>query len=78
MKMIPPRSKIIGSAVLIFAGVFISNIALGEGRCPAGQYPIGDSRAPGCAPIPEGGGHRFGSHTYWSMDKNMGCGCSLP
>lgn len=23
-----------------------------EGRCPPGQYPIGDSRAPGCAPIP--------------------------
>ncbi|WP_161808900.1 DUF4189 domain-containing protein [Stenotrophomonas daejeonensis] len=27
-----------------------------EGRCPPGQYPIGDSRAPGCAPIPGYGG----------------------
>lgn len=30
--------------------------ALAEGRCPPGQYPIGDSRAPGCAPIPGGEG----------------------
>lgn len=29
---------------------------MAEGRCPPGQYPIGDDRAPGCAPIPSGGG----------------------
>jgi len=55
MKMLPPKSKITRSAVLVFAGLFVSNLALAEGRCPPGQYPIGDSRAPGCAPIPEGG-----------------------
>ncbi|WP_429000383.1 DUF4189 domain-containing protein [Stenotrophomonas rhizophila] len=27
---------------------------MAEGRCPPGQYPIGDHRAPGCAPIPSG------------------------
>ena len=30
-------------------------VAFAEGGCPPGQYPIGDSRAPGCAPIPVGG-----------------------
>lgn len=34
---------------------FFSSTALAEGRCPPGQYPIGDDRAPGCAPIPAGG-----------------------
>jgi len=34
--------------------------AYAEGRCPPGQYPIGDSRAPGCAPIP-GYGRQAGS-----------------
>lgn len=29
---------------------------MAEGRCPPGQYAIGDSRAPGCAPIPGGDG----------------------
>lgn len=36
--------------------VGLCNSALAEGRCPPGQYPIGDDRAPGCAPIPAGGG----------------------
>ena len=35
---------------------FFSSTALAEGRCPPGQYPIGDERAPGCAPVPSGGG----------------------
>lgn len=42
---------------LFFFSVFLCSAgsAMAEGRCPPGQYPIGDSRAPGCAPIPAGG-----------------------
>ena len=36
----------------------VAGPVLAEGRCPPGQYPIGDDRAPGCAPIPAGGGAR--------------------
>jgi hypothetical protein len=32
-----------------------------EGRCPPGQYPIGDERAPGCAPIPGAYGDAAGT-----------------
>ncbi|MEN5204936.1 DUF4189 domain-containing protein [Stenotrophomonas sp. TWI700] len=44
-------------AALFFAfwALVYGNSASAEGRCPPGQYPIGDSRAPGCAPIPGGG-----------------------
>lgn len=41
--------------ILAFGMLAGGNVALAEGRCPPGQYPIGDSRAPGCAPIPAGG-----------------------
>ncbi len=34
----------------------VAGPVLAEGRCSPGQYPIGDDRAPGCAPIPAGGG----------------------
>ncbi|RRT96211.1 DUF4189 domain-containing protein [Stenotrophomonas sp. 278] len=30
--------------------------AYAEGRCPPGQYPVGDQNAGGCAPIPGYGG----------------------
>lgn len=30
----------------------IPGAALAEGRCPPGQYPVGDQNAGGCAPIP--------------------------
>ena len=39
---------------LIFLALPFS--AAAEGGCPPGQYPVGDSRAPGCAPIPGGAG----------------------
>ena len=39
----------------VFCALVDGNSAGAEGRCPPGQYPIGDSRAPGCAPIPGGG-----------------------
>lgn len=47
-------SKLILAVMLVLVPV----IGFAEGRCPPGQYPIGDDRAPGCAPIPgaEGGG----------------------
>lgn len=44
--------KMLVAVLLLFALPFV---AFAEGRCPPGQYPIGDSRAPGCAPIPGGG-----------------------
>lgn len=43
-----------GALWLLLMVGFCSNV-LAEGRCPPGQYPIGDDRAPGCAPIPAGG-----------------------
>lgn len=33
----------------------VSLTALAEGRCPPGQYPIGDQNVGGCAPIPGAG-----------------------
>lgn len=38
--------------LLTFAILFSPLSVFAEGRCPPGQYPIGDDRAPGCAPIP--------------------------
>ena len=40
-------------ALLLFLTSFA---ALAEGRCPPGQYPIGDQNVGGCAPIPSAGG----------------------
>jgi hypothetical protein len=34
------------------------NVTSAEGRCPPGQYPVGDDRAGGCAPIPGSGGNQ--------------------
>lgn len=42
--------------VLVCVAFALSGEVSAEGRCPPGQYPIGGSRAPGCAPIPAGGG----------------------
>lgn len=41
-----------GGAFLVLLMFGFCQNALAEGRCPPGQYPIGDDRAPGCAPIP--------------------------
>lgn len=50
-------SSMILGALVVAAGLLTLSVGVGaEGRCPPGQYPIGDSRAPGCAPIPAGGG----------------------
>lgn len=40
---------------IFFALISGAESAMAEGRCPLGQYPIGDDRAPGCASIPAGG-----------------------
>lgn len=42
--------------LLLSVLMLASAVAFAEGGCPPGSYPIGDSRAPGCAPIPTGGG----------------------
>lgn len=39
--------------MLLLASAPVS--ALAEGRCPPGQYPVGDQNAEGCAPIPGAG-----------------------
>lgn len=45
--------------LIVFGGIstfFALNMdVFAEGGCPPGHYPIGDSRAPGCAPIPSAG-----------------------
>ena len=43
-----------------------------EGRCPLGQYPIGDDRAPGCAPIPAGGSADSGPRATGRWIKTWG------
>lgn len=48
--------RLLLASLLLFLFFCFCEGALAEGRCPPGQYPIGDSRAPGCAPIPDGGG----------------------
>lgn len=50
------KSKIVACALLFLGGVCFSGVVFAEGGCPPGHYPIGDSRAPGCAPIPGGAG----------------------
>lgn len=53
-------------SVIVFLMLLLApGVALAEGRCPPGQYPIGDDRAPGCAPIPGAsvGGGATGSPT---------------
>lgn len=51
--MIRKYSLIVLVGVSGFLGLNV--YAFAEGGCPPGQYPIGDSRAPGCAPIPGSG-----------------------
>lgn len=47
---------------LLCVGLFaISNVALAEGGCPPGSYPIGGQGVQGCAPIPSGGMGEAGS-----------------
>ncbi len=40
--------------LLVILGLASFN-SLAEGRCPPGQYPVGDQNAGGCAPIPGAG-----------------------
>ncbi|QXH38748.1 DUF4189 domain-containing protein [Pseudomonas sessilinigenes] len=56
------KSSMFGAAPLHWANLLLllalafPAIAHAEGRCPAGQYPIGDQGVGGCAPIPGAGG----------------------
>lgn len=43
-----------GIAAILMLGLSFG--AYAEGRCPPGQYPVGDQNAGGCAPIPGYGG----------------------
>jgi len=42
-------------AALLSAFLLVPTIALAEGACPPGQYPVGGQGVVGCAPIPQGG-----------------------
>lgn len=46
--------------------------AFAEGGCPPGQYPIGDSRAPGCAPMPTSGQGVSGPVATGNWEKRWG------
>lgn len=46
--------KLLSRLLVLSVLFFVAESAMAEGRCPPGQYPIGDHRAPGCAPIPSG------------------------
>ncbi|MEN5204935.1 DUF4189 domain-containing protein [Stenotrophomonas sp. TWI700] len=52
-----PILRIDAMRVLLALALSLTSLSsFAEGRCPPGQYPIGDHRAPGCAPIPTAGG----------------------
>lgn len=42
-------------AALLSLFLLAPTIALAEGACPPGQYPVGGQGVVGCAPIPQGG-----------------------
>lgn len=46
----------LGLGLVLFLGIAYPHNARAEGRCPPGQYPIGDQGVGGCAPIPGAGG----------------------
>jgi len=56
-------SRFLQSPWLFFLLLCVAGIgpAAAEGRCPPGQYPIGDQGVGGCAPIPGGGSGSSGS-----------------
>lgn len=43
------------NVLLVLVLVLASGVALAEGSCPPGSYPIGGQGVQGCAPIPGGG-----------------------
>jgi len=46
--------KALCMSILLFGSLSVGS-AFAEGRCPPGQYPIGDQGVGGCAPIPGAG-----------------------
>jgi hypothetical protein len=49
------RNLLMNRVVLLLAIALAPGIALAEGSCPPGSYPIGGQGVQGCAPIPTGG-----------------------
>ncbi|MEN5289150.1 DUF4189 domain-containing protein [Stenotrophomonas lactitubi] len=64
--------KIIFNLSICLALSVAAESAFAEGRCPPGQYPIGDSRAPGCAPIPAGSSGDAGPRATGRWIKTWG------
>ncbi|MBY6281031.1 MULTISPECIES: DUF4189 domain-containing protein [Stenotrophomonas maltophilia group] len=61
------------SKLLVLSALFlVAESSVAEGRCPPGQYPIGDSRAPGCAPIPAGSSADAGPRATGRWIKTWG------
>lgn len=46
----------LGLGLVFLLGISYFHNVSAEGRCPPGQYPIGDQGVGGCAPIPGAGG----------------------
>ncbi|WP_343238361.1 DUF4189 domain-containing protein [Stenotrophomonas rhizophila] len=64
--------KIIFKLSICLALGVAAQSALAEGRYPPGQYPIGDSRAPGCAPTPAGSSGDAGPRATGRWIKTWG------
>lgn len=63
---------LIAKFFIFFALILGAESAMAEGRCPPGQYPIGDDRAPGCAPIPAGASGDAGPRATGRWIKTWG------
>lgn len=72
MAIVFSKFRVVIGAFLILGGFCFSDAALAEGGCPPGQYPIGDSRAPGCAPIPASGSESAGPRPTGRWIKTWG------
>lgn len=64
--------KLISKLLVLSALFLVAESSVAEGRCPPGQYPIGDSRAPGCAPIPAGSSGDSGPRATGRWIKTWG------
>lgn len=63
---------------LAFVVLVVTGNANAEGRCPAGQYPIGDQGVGGCAPIPGAGGAAREPEPAGQWHKTWGAIASSP
>ncbi|MBA0280787.1 DUF4189 domain-containing protein [Stenotrophomonas maltophilia] len=63
---------------LLLLGIAPIDSVVAEGRCPPGQYPIGDQGVGGCAPIPGAGGGTREPEPAGQWHKTWGAIASSP